>query len=93
MAFQLRYLQTLSAISTEKNSTILFPVPIDIMRTMGEFSADLMGHNLTGMWRASDKPPVAKTVAAKAMGGRGSAPSTTWVDGAHDEGDNLSDTV
>lgn len=29
---QLRYLQTLSEIATEKSSTILFPVPIDILR-------------------------------------------------------------
>ncbi|XP_053626679.1 mechanosensory protein 2 isoform X10 [Cherax quadricarinatus] len=30
-ALQLRYLQTLSTISAEKNSTIIFPVPIDII--------------------------------------------------------------
>ena len=27
---QLRYLQTLTEIATEKNSTIIFPVPIDL---------------------------------------------------------------
>jgi regulator of protease activity HflC (stomatin/prohibitin superfamily) len=32
MALQLRYLQTLIEISTEKNSTIIFPIPIDIMK-------------------------------------------------------------
>jgi regulator of protease activity HflC (stomatin/prohibitin superfamily) len=31
MALQLRYLQTLITISAEKNSTILFPVPIDFL--------------------------------------------------------------
>ncbi len=31
-SLQLRYLQTLSEISVEKNSTILFPVPIDLLR-------------------------------------------------------------
>jgi regulator of protease activity HflC (stomatin/prohibitin superfamily) len=31
-ALQLRYLQTLSEIATENNSTTLFPVPIDILR-------------------------------------------------------------
>ena len=31
-ALQLRYLQTLAEIATEKNSTIVFPVPIDILR-------------------------------------------------------------
>ncbi|XP_031833091.1 band 7 protein AGAP004871 isoform X2 [Nomia melanderi] len=30
-ALQLRYLQTLSTISAEKNSTIVFPLPIDLM--------------------------------------------------------------
>src|SRR5512139_3463863 len=31
-ALQLRYLQTLAEIATEKNSTIVFPIPIDILR-------------------------------------------------------------
>lgn len=30
-ALQLRYLQTLSAVSAEKNSTIIFPVPIELL--------------------------------------------------------------
>merc|ERR1712200_170452 len=30
-ALQLRYLQTLNNISAEKNSTIIFPVPVDII--------------------------------------------------------------
>jgi regulator of protease activity HflC (stomatin/prohibitin superfamily) len=32
IALQLRFLQTLTEIASEKNSTILFPVPIDILR-------------------------------------------------------------
>jgi len=32
-ALQLRYLQTLNSISAENNSTIIFPVPIDIMNS------------------------------------------------------------
>jgi hypothetical protein len=32
MALQLRYLQTLIEISTEKNSTIIFPLPIDLIK-------------------------------------------------------------
>jgi len=36
-ALQLRYLQTLQTISAEKNSTIIFPLPIDmIQRTLGK---------------------------------------------------------
>lgn len=31
-ALQLRYLQTLNTISAEKNSTIIFPLPIDLLR-------------------------------------------------------------
>jgi regulator of protease activity HflC (stomatin/prohibitin superfamily) len=31
-AIQLRYLQTLAEIATEKNSTLVFPIPIDMLR-------------------------------------------------------------
>src|SRR5512132_4317263 len=34
-ALQLRYLQTLVEIGTEKNSTIVFPLPIDIIASLG----------------------------------------------------------
>ena len=37
-ALQLRYLQTLSEIATENNSTILFPIPIDILRPFYEIA-------------------------------------------------------
>ncbi|MCX6346851.1 MAG: slipin family protein, partial [Actinobacteria bacterium] len=30
-AIQLRYLQTLREIATEQNSTILFPIPMDLI--------------------------------------------------------------
>jgi len=32
MALQLRYLQTLTEIATEKNSTTIFPIPIDLIK-------------------------------------------------------------
>jgi regulator of protease activity HflC (stomatin/prohibitin superfamily) len=35
-ALQLRYLQTLAEISTEKNSTLIFPIPIDMLRPFFE---------------------------------------------------------
>jgi len=38
-AIQLRYLQTLTEISVEKNSTIIFPVPIEFMSVFGELFA------------------------------------------------------
>src|SRR5579884_1777540 len=34
-AIQLRYLQTLVEIGAEKNTTIVFPLPIDILRSLG----------------------------------------------------------
>ena len=33
-ALQLRYLQTITEIATEKNSTVVFPIPIDILRPL-----------------------------------------------------------
>ena len=41
---QLRFLQTLSEVATEKNSTIVFPVPIDLLSLV----ADTMNQNLNG---------------------------------------------
>jgi len=34
ITIQLRYLQTLTEIATEKNSTIVFPLPVDIISTL-----------------------------------------------------------
>src|SRR5512145_1494233 len=40
-ALQLRFLQTLTEIATEKNSTVIFPLPIDIINTfMNAMNAD-----------------------------------------------------
>ena len=40
-AIQLRYLQTLVEIGTEKNTTIVFPLPIDILSSLDTFSASV----------------------------------------------------
>ena len=45
MALQLRYLQTLVEIGTEKNTTIVFPLPIDIISTMGRALESLANSN------------------------------------------------
>ena len=45
MALQLRYLQTLFTISAEKNSTIIFPIPIEFMSM---FSAPSQPRSLKG---------------------------------------------
>ena len=34
VTIQLRYLQTLTEIGTEKNSTVIFPIPIDMLRAI-----------------------------------------------------------
>jgi regulator of protease activity HflC (stomatin/prohibitin superfamily) len=39
-AIQLRYLQTLTEIASEKNSTILFPLPIELLKAFGLGRAD-----------------------------------------------------
>lgn len=38
ITLQLRYLQTLTEISTEKNSTILFPLPLEILKALSTSS-------------------------------------------------------
>lgn len=43
VAVQLRFLQTLADVATEKNSTIVFPVPIDLIKPFME------GSNLTNL--------------------------------------------
>ena len=43
VALQLRYLQTLTHISAEKNSTIIFPVPMEMM---SRFSSSQPGRSI-----------------------------------------------
>ena len=38
-ALQLRYLQTLNSIAAERNSTIVFPLPIDMLQGLGRNAA------------------------------------------------------
>jgi len=40
-AIQLRYLQTLTEIAAEKNSTIIFPVPIDVFAAFSEMARSI----------------------------------------------------
>ena len=39
-AIQLRFLSTLAEIASEKNSTILFPIPIEFLKAFGSFGPD-----------------------------------------------------
>src|SRR6266853_1807415 len=51
-ALQLRYLQTLIDIGTEKNTTIVFPLPLDILSSLGRALERVAGGD-------GAKPPVA----------------------------------
>ena len=43
-AIQLRYLQTLNSIAAEKNSTIIFPVPLDLLEVFGKRPSERKNH-------------------------------------------------
>ena len=47
MIFQLRYLQTLNNIAAENNSTVVFPVPMDLFTKMVEVIPDTSGNLLS----------------------------------------------
>ena len=53
-ALQLRYLQTLNSISAENNSTIVFPVPIDIL-------SQVFKHSHHHSQQGNGSPPAAAT--------------------------------
>jgi len=42
-AIQLRYLQTLVEIGAEKNTTVVFPLPMDILSSLGQVLKKLAG--------------------------------------------------
>lgn len=58
-AIQLRYLQTLTEIAVEKNSTIIFPVPVDLLRGLLGLTP-LASPQVAGSSAAyTDRPPAA----------------------------------
>lgn len=63
-AMQLRTLQTMAEISTERNSTIVFPIPVEIMHAVKAFTtaqevlaSQALGVPLTGISSAEPNPP------------------------------------
>jgi hypothetical protein len=55
-----RYPQTLLEIGAEQNSTIVFPLPIDLLRLFlehGDAVARQNGHNLIGPLQMADVEP------------------------------------
>jgi regulator of protease activity HflC (stomatin/prohibitin superfamily) len=61
-AMQLRYLQTLTEIGAEQNSTVIFPMPIDIIRPFLE------------LLEKAGKPPAVNGAAKIALAGEGAHP-------------------
>ena len=57
-AIQLRYLQTLVEIGAEHNTTIVFPLPIDLITSMTQV---LNGSNKTGAAAVQDRTPLVGT--------------------------------
>uniref|UniRef100_A0A7E4VGB0 PHB domain-containing protein n=1 Tax=Panagrellus redivivus TaxID=6233 RepID=A0A7E4VGB0_PANRE len=55
-ALQLRYLQTLNSISAEKNSTIIFPVPLDLLSAFCHRPAPKMSSNDASSTPGPSKP-------------------------------------
>ena len=56
-ALQLRYLQTLTHISAEKNSTIVFPLPIDLLSSIIQKNpTPVPVHGSVG-WQAANQMP------------------------------------
>lgn len=60
----LRYLHTLDVISTEKNSTILFPIPMDIMGHMSGYLNPASTCAAGGTMETKEADPVAEEEAA-----------------------------
>jgi len=62
MALQLRFLQTLTEIAVEKNSTIIFPLPIDliepILDSMRRFKSASASEQHNGPYAQASIPPV-----------------------------------
>ncbi len=48
ITLQLRYLQTLTEIAAEKNSTIIFPLPIDFLKALSRFGAGALSEDKPG---------------------------------------------
>ena len=45
IAIQLRYLQTLTQIASEKNSTIVFPIPLEMLSFLANKSANVFNRS------------------------------------------------
>jgi regulator of protease activity HflC (stomatin/prohibitin superfamily) len=61
-AMQLRVLSTMAEVSAERNSTLIFPLPIELMRLVDTLAGNSLAGNGSGPSRAAadaDPPPAA----------------------------------
>jgi regulator of protease activity HflC (stomatin/prohibitin superfamily) len=56
VAIQLRYLQTVAEIASEKNSTTIFPLPIDLLTPFMQGAADFLASRRVGR-QGAETPP------------------------------------
>jgi regulator of protease activity HflC (stomatin/prohibitin superfamily) len=66
-AIQLRYLQTLSEIGAEQNSTIVFPLPIELIKPLLAAGAELAPESDGELTRAPDAGELPAAAAAPAL--------------------------
>ncbi len=56
VSVQLRYLQTLTEIGVEKNTTVVFPVPVDFFSRLRARAEGFRSNNEVGIWRTPKIP-------------------------------------
>ncbi len=61
VAIQLRYLQTLTTVAAEKNSTIIFPVPIEMMSHFAQRHGTEVRRTVTAVEREPYRSTVKQT--------------------------------
>ncbi len=67
-AMQLRVLSTMAEVSAERNSTLIFPLPVELMRLVDTLAGNSLAGNGSGSSRAAadaDRPPAAGSPAPR----------------------------
>jgi hypothetical protein len=62
-AMQLRYLQTLSSIATEQNSTIIFPLPVDLFSLFQNMRPNTSSSSTNPFESVASLTPISPTTA------------------------------
>jgi hypothetical protein len=77
MAMQMRYLQTLTEVASERNSTIIFPLPLELLRPF--LGGGQVGANTDDFKKAKPeeaRSEVKPTVHPEMVNGIGASPAT-----------------